>query len=66
MCPHTTKHKIKSTRKTSKIKQSHKSSYTIPKKLPNERCGECAKTKINVFWFKATFVFGRRSMLANG
>jgi hypothetical protein len=30
-------------------KQFHKSSYTIPKGLSNERCGERVKMEINVF-----------------
>ncbi len=60
------KNKLKPLVKSSKIKQSHKSSHTIPKRLPNERCGERAKTKIIFFWFKATFVFGWKLTPTNG
>ncbi len=35
--------KSKPLTKSSRTKQSHKSSYTIPKGPLDERCGECAK-----------------------
>jgi hypothetical protein len=52
MCPHTSKKISKPLAKSSKAKQFHKSSYTRPKGLPNERCGECAKVEINAFQSK--------------
>jgi hypothetical protein len=52
MCPHTSKKISKPLAKLSKTKQFHKSSYTIPKGLSNERCGECVKMEINVFQSK--------------
>ncbi len=44
--------KAKPLAKSSSTKQFHKSSYTIPKGLPNERCGECVKVEINAFQSK--------------
>jgi hypothetical protein len=52
MCPHISKKTSKPLVKSFGTKQFHKSSYTIPKGLPNERCGECAKVEINVFQSK--------------
>jgi hypothetical protein len=47
MCPHISKKKSKPLVESFGMKQSHKSSYTIPKGLLDERCGEHAKEKIN-------------------
>jgi hypothetical protein len=47
MCPHISKKRSKPFAKSSGTKQSHKSSYTIPKGPPEGRCGEQAKTNIN-------------------
>jgi hypothetical protein len=66
MCPHTSKTKLKPLVKSSRITQSHKSSFTILKRLPNERRGECAKMKINASWSKSTFVVGWRPTLTSG
>jgi hypothetical protein len=65
MCPHTFLKKLKPLVKSSRIKQSHKSSYTILKRLPNERRGEWTKMKINASWSKTTFVFGWRPTPTN-
>jgi hypothetical protein len=50
MCLHISKKKSKPLTKSSRTKQSYKSSYTIPKGLSNERHDECVKAKINVFF----------------
>ncbi len=44
------KKKSKPLTKSSRTKQSCKSSYTIPKGLSNERHDECVKAKINVLF----------------
>ncbi len=73
-CAHTfQKNKSKPLVKLSTTKQSFKSSYTIPKGLPNERCGKHGNIEINVFLFKTKFIFGwklstkgKKSTSANG
>jgi len=40
MCPHTLKKRLKPLAESSGIKQSHKSSCTIPEGPPKERRGE--------------------------
>jgi hypothetical protein len=52
ICPHTSKKISKPLAKSFGTKQFHKSSYTIPKRLSNERCGECVKVEINAFQSK--------------
>jgi hypothetical protein len=52
MCPHTSKKISKPFAKLFGTKQFHKSSYTTPKGLPSERCGECAEVEINAFQSK--------------
>jgi hypothetical protein len=52
MCLHISKSKSKALTKSSRTKQSCKSSYTIPKGLLNERHGECVKAKKMFFYPK--------------
>jgi hypothetical protein len=52
MCLHISKNKSKPLTKSSRTKQSRKSSYTIPEGLPNERHGECVKAKKMFFYPK--------------
>jgi hypothetical protein len=56
MCSHTLKKRSKPLIESFGIKQFHKSSYIIPKKPSEERCGEQAKVETNASWFKVTFV----------
>ncbi len=72
MCPHTLKKKPKPFAKSSKTKQSRKSSYTIPKG-PLKRQGERAKAKTNASQSKITSMSrwksstkGGKSTLASG
>jgi len=73
MCPHTLKKRSKPLIESFGIKQFRKSSYTIPKRPSEERCGEQAKVETNASWFKVTFVSrwesstkGGRSTLVGG
>jgi hypothetical protein len=61
MCPHTLKKRLKPLAKSSKTKQSRRSSYTIFERPPEKRHGEQAKVEINVSRSKVTFVLGWKS-----
>ncbi len=70
MCPHTSKNRSKPLIKSSRTKQSYKSSYTIPEWSPEKKQ---AKAKTNVFRSKVTSISrwksstkGGRSTLASG
>jgi hypothetical protein len=56
MCPHTSKKRLKPFAKSYGIKQSCRSSYTIPETPPKKRCGKQAKAKINASQYKVIFV----------
>ncbi len=44
----------------------HKSCGTILEGAPHEKCGECAKVKINAFQFQVTFVSRWKSSIKKG
>jgi hypothetical protein len=62
MCPYTSKKKLKPFTKSSRTKQSCKSSYTIPKKKHNKQ----TKAEINASQSKATFVSRWKSSTKRG
>ncbi len=66
MCPHIYFLKSKPLTKSSWIKQSRKSSYTILEGPSNERRDEHAKAKINVFLSKTKSIFGWKSSTKGG
>jgi len=66
MCPHASKKRSKALAKSSRTKQSCKSSYTIPKKPLEERCDKRAKAETNVFRFKVTSILGWKSSTKGG
>jgi hypothetical protein len=66
MSLHSSKQKSKPLAKSSRTKQYHKSSYTIFKRLLNERRGECIKAKINAYLSQKKSIFGLKSLTKGG
>jgi hypothetical protein len=66
MCPHTSKKRSKPFVKSSRTKQYHKNSYTIPERPPKERHSEKAKTETNASQFKVTSILGWKSSTKGG
>jgi hypothetical protein len=56
MWPHNLKKRLKPLTKSSRTKQSYRSSYTIPKRPLEERHGERTKAETNASQFKITFI----------
>jgi hypothetical protein len=56
-CVHIFKKRLQPLAESFGTKKSHKNSYTIPKRPPNERHGECIKVEISVSRFKVTIIF---------
>jgi hypothetical protein len=66
MCPHTSEKRSKAFAKSSRTKQFYKSSYTIPKRPPEEKCGEQTKAKRNASQFKVISISGWKSLTKRG
>ncbi len=66
MCPHISKKRSKPLTKSSKTKQSYKSSSTISERSSEERCDERTNIEINASWSKITSVSRWKSSTKEG